>query len=114
MSKVKHTPGPWEFETWQYRSPETGKMDKRVPCVCSSLREMRIAALDSDEGNSPNPYTFTLEEAEANARLIAAAPDLLEACKSALVLIQGCTVYKDMSTAKELMAPIAKAEGEEV
>lgn len=96
MSKVKHTPGPWEMINLNvYHNYPTGQ--KVADCYVKK------------------PFgVYDAGECEANARLIAAAPDLLEACKSALELIQVCTVYKDMSTAKELMAAIAKAEGEEV
>ena len=43
------------------------------------------------------------------ARMIAAVPELLEACKSALALIDISTDYKGMSTSRELRAAIAKA-----
>jgi len=55
------------------------------------------------------PYNKNLEEMEANANLIAAAPELLEACKlarSALVARSGVD-----PTTKELDEAIAKAEG---
>ena len=61
----------------------------------------------------------SVEEVSANGRLIAAAPDLLEACRASLAL--GGTVYHNanahaapMNWAKVrelLLAAIAKAEG---
>ena len=96
MSKVKHTPGPWETINLNvYHNYPTRQ--KVADCFVKK------------------PFgVYDGGECEANARLIAAAPELLEACKSALALIQISTDYKDMSTAKELMAAIARAEGEEV
>ena len=74
---VEHTPGPWWTDA-QYSEEEAG---------CS------IIAANTDSGPLPgNPTrgqvafaTMLLpeyaEECKANARLIAAAPDLLEACR---------------------------------
>jgi hypothetical protein len=47
------------------------------------------------------------KEWEANAHLIAAAPDLLDACKQAAVLHED-----DEGIAQVLLAAIAKAEGQ--
>ena len=46
---------------------------------------------------------------EANAHLIAAAPDLLDACKAALLMLEACGVV-DVAVAP-LKAAIDKAEG---
>ena len=74
--KAKHTKGLWNIKQWEYISPP------RKELVLEN-GEYRLATIAADfSGN--NPYTIPLEEAEANARLIAAAPELLEACKSAL------------------------------
>lgn len=65
----KHTPGPWE------------KSKKRdgTRVVLSSGRVIRAKVHGPLTVGSPG-----YDEAEANARLIAAAPDLLEAAKAAL------------------------------
>ena len=61
-----HTPGPW---TW------TGGADKRLaPFVRSNARADAICKV----------MTSRLDEYQANARLIAAAPELLAACEKAL------------------------------
>ena len=66
MSKVGHTPGPWEVDEHEglvYRPmPEQGANAADFVCSISTGKP----------------------EAEANARLIAAAPDLLEACEAVL------------------------------
>jgi hypothetical protein len=61
----KHTPGPWAI----------GDYDKLT--VLTANRELRIAAAD-----------FQTRQAVANAQLIAAAPDLVEAVRHALECIQ--------------------------
>jgi hypothetical protein len=50
-----------------------------------------------------------LDVMEANAQLLAAAPVLVEACKSALALINISTEYAGMSTAKELESALLAA-----
>jgi hypothetical protein len=62
MSKLQHTPGPWkECERGDYSD-----FDKQSQIIIGD--EMRICAVHS--------YDI---EGEANARLIAAAPEMLEA-----------------------------------
>ena len=50
-------------------------------------------------------------ECVANARLIAAAPDLLEACKAALEVIEGDADEFVVAVRHSLKTAIAKAEG---
>lgn len=83
----KHTKGPWK----QHLVDETVIIDSR--------RE-QIAQACGD-------YPLNAVEIEANARLIAAAPDLLEALKHAVH-------WHDQLNAKDIAkmeAAIAKAEG---
>jgi len=52
--------------------------------------------------------SFTIHEIEANARLIAAAPEMLEALKT----IESCLAPEDNDyAARKVRAAIAKAEG---
>lgn len=68
---MMHTPGPWRIEVWHYTNG-----DRQVPTIQTD--KDAIAQLydlwppDEREG-----------ERDANALLIAAAPDLLHACKLA-------------------------------
>jgi len=85
MNKHKHTPGPWEvFES------HTG------PYVIDSAEQAAVCKLE-----------WCLE-AKANARLIAAAPELLDALR--LVLAHAGALTGADWTA--IRAAIAKAEGE--
>ena len=61
----KHTPGPWEYE--KTASHTNG-------------REYFIVYHQENGVVADMPYNH-IKNAEANARLIAAAPELLEACK---------------------------------
>lgn len=105
MSKAQYTPGPWIWDK-DYCGLYSTSTDKIDWVLCyESYQGMWINANDSEE---------------ANARLIAAAPDLLEAliqCRSDLEGVHA--VYGDPQNAREhckglIMADaaIAKAEGE--
>lgn len=66
---MNHTPGPWrlgEYVSWQ---------------VWTADRELCVATCMAGLGNSPGPLAI-----QANARLIAAAPELLEVCIALLDL----------------------------
>lgn len=71
--KAQHTPGPWKMEEWRYPTASP----PRVELAIQNDRR-RILVLDADESGD-NPYIIPWDEAKANARLIAAAPDMLEA-----------------------------------
>lgn len=67
--KVKHTPGPWKF----------GELSEKIMQDCAPKRPTFIAqVLDLPSE----------EEKAANARLLAAAPDLLEETKKTLAWLK--------------------------
>lgn len=103
---MKHTPGPWTVGTSRalaydsrgdvcderiYISPDP-KISANMICQVGGLRDRNT---------------------EANARLISAAPELLEACKAALKIIEAeqeaCGIYTAHTNI--IRAAIAKAEG---
>ena len=91
MSDTKHTPGPWQVQI--------------VDGVVSVVHEGGFvfdSAFEVDEGPG-----------EADAHLIAAAPDLLAACEVALK--SAISFLGDGETSpvrRKLLAAIRKAEGE--
>ena len=90
MTKQTYTPGPWGIEKWDR--------------ACLIISGQAIIA--------PAPDSASREEREANARLIAAAPELLEACKEALVIAKHLKHDADSWLYVELAKKaIAKAEG---
>jgi hypothetical protein len=84
MSEIKHTFGEWEVDASGYRAPGGGL------CVMAGDLCIAVVAGDSDKPQA------------ANARLIAAAPELFDACRE---LVEAC----DHGSQVELMALIGMA-----
>ena len=93
MTQGKHTPRPWVVGN---RYSETG--------VFSADGETLVANTHSSQRNFDRDAQVT--EQHANARLIAAAPDLLEALRLALPYV------RNDNTASVMRAAITKATGE--
>lgn len=99
---MTHTPGPWEVRKW-------GREGDEWPYARWSIGQVNGGAVVI----SPRyPYS----NFEADARLIAAAPDLLVALKEALTLVDeaqtGVSVQWTMRWQEKSRAAIAKAEGQ--
>jgi hypothetical protein len=106
----KHTPGPWI-------SDDVGPSDIRryVVANSSSSAGFRVIA----ELYLSDTWDDFRKEAEANARLIASAPDLLEALEMALDELMDAGFSADISGSKPVSDAlifgadvIAKAKGE--
>jgi hypothetical protein len=93
-ARSDHTPGPWEYES---QDPHAlGKITSDDGTLVAEVHG------DWDDDHST----------EANARLIAAAPDLLAACKLAVERLEVCSYQGDEdSFVEEIAAAIARAEG---
>ena len=105
MSAAKHTPGPWRYQP--------GFLTVYT-CSHGETGITQAIAKPLDGNGDFNPPTM-----EANARLISAAPDLLEALKDAVSSLEyvnthhpeatGCGVRQERIEAG--LKAIAKAEG---
>jgi hypothetical protein len=100
MEKATYTPGPWRAEGWKN--------------VVVNLPTGETIAL------CPGPKYAPLEVFQANAALIAAAPDLLEALEAAYSVLRNVDsrtlpeplMVEHVSTLPVIRAAIAKARGE--
>ena len=90
---MKHTPGPWI----------QGPTDEDWTCSVRDADGLSVAWCDS----------FPPEQSHANARLIAAAPEMLTMLKNILEAHNTCGYSNTFSPAgwEELKALIEKAEG---
>lgn len=112
---AKNTPGPWSIDPDDMAADEgsvftigIGTDDTNVATVSA------FTLLMNDDGSvSPGEATQSgLEEARANARLIAAAPDLLQAAEAAWQCIGELPpTQARVEVAQMLQAAIAKATG---
>jgi len=99
---TKHTPKSWIVE--QVETSHNGYADWPVYAV-RQMPENHCLAVVGRVDRATAGYN------EANAQLMAIAPDLLAACKGALAaLTQGVTVPKDVERARKILrAGIEKA-----
>lgn len=89
----KHTPGPWQFYA------DVPSTDPNWHIVTNASRMRVLANVHIEPGN---------ETDLANAKLITAAPELLEAAQSALVVLQ-YSGDEHSRLAEQLSAAIDKA-----
>ena len=107
MSTLKHTPGPWCPHIASEYYPGIDAQNNGISIV--------IVGDIHDQQDDGGVRGRTAEEAEANAHLIAAAPELLEALQT-LNLVIGLTPIAGNKDALQeacdiARAAIAKAEG---
>lgn len=102
----KHTPGPWILA-----SSKTEVLYIKNPHPYNTIAKCEWGGKEDGTGI----YGHTMEEAEANARLIAAAPELLEKLNMCIGYIEaerslGTPVNEKFL--KMLLDTVIKAEGE--
>jgi hypothetical protein len=102
---TKHSPGPW-VNMGMSGSGLTERFDVEHRSESSSYHICTIEVL--------NNTREARERAEANARLIAAAPDLLAACRQMVASLNGSAfdTMGMLAAHRALDAAIAKAEKE--
>lgn len=95
---TKHTPGPWRVADRKPDIPGTLEIDSNG-WHAHSIIYYRMDELDNPE---------LIIQSEANANLIAASPELLEACKA---IFNNKKCLLEVDEVKLLCKAIAKAEG---
>lgn len=117
MGDAKHTPGPWTVDENTLAGYGDNGSNFYVVAPNQDRHDGSIATLPMQHRLLDYGATPEYECAKANARLIAAAPELLEACKLFVEAIDGCA-YPAEDAGLVIAAPmdairaaIAKAEG---
>jgi hypothetical protein len=108
MTTSEHTPGPWAIDDYGAIRADMPNDDG-----CVEVAHRIYSPLGLDYGNV-RTRPMTLIEAQANARLIAAAPDLLEAIEGMIewfVEADEYADYEELETVKVARKAIAKAKG---
>ena len=111
---VSHTPGPWRAAFSPGWEPRRDESDEEICC----LPHMSFDAVDIfGPKRKIGPNNCSWEEFEANARLIAAAPEMLSSLRELLDIItehdklqypKGSPIDRTVTRARQI---IAKAEG---
>ena len=120
MSGATHTPGPWDYvQSTEYHGPYVTSDYGSTICDCYTMSN--TADLSVRNGGESRPIHHLHEMADPNARLIAAAPDMLAALEMCINQLERDTValYDDFLAVAEISnalaiahAAIAKARGE--
>ena len=96
MSEIKHTPGPWRLGTWSgqcHKESHQGISHPGPrgvdPCVYTPYLMGGLYGIAADNGQMVVSIEYDeLVVSEADANLIAAAPELLEAAQTALSALE--------------------------
>ena len=92
------TPGPWRVKIWDYSHASPPRKELNV-----QTEDNLLATLAWDQGME-NPYTIQNEVARANARAIAALPDLIEENKRLREALQkAADTFNDFATAEAIL-----------
>ena len=98
MSKTKHTPGPWKLRV------STGYIEA-IDIQDSRGLTMAWCSVSTQFGKR-GAESITPDDIKANAKLIAAAPDLLKFAQ--MVADGGCDMSDLMTETRELIAKATK------
>ena len=102
---MSHTPGPWEYIGFKEGEPQNGWAVRLPHHEGSRVKYLKDARYIRCEG-------WGGEEADANARLVAAAPDLLNAALAVLTFCRPTRKYaSEVEAFERLRAATAKAKG---
>lgn len=103
MNVTKHTPGPWVADD-RHIHPDKGRLTY-PPGIDPETDVIVLVDTDCHRDGLIN------DTDKANLRLIAAAPDLLEACKDAAEAFGHGKDFTQVAIVDQLERAIAKAEG---
>ena len=114
--RVAHTPGPWVV----YGRNTVYGANQPLGNNPQEYRKIIVPGVETERRANELGCLAAIEEYDANARLIAASPDLLQAAREALADLEGILPEFEPSgdrkhpawqTIEDLKAAILKAEG---
>ena len=110
----KHTPGPWTAQRSGRNERMLGKKnwnpDDPHQCALAVYARSKVCTLADEYGTDAEERAMRAEQ-EANAHLIAAAPDLLAALREYLERHEASCEPSGLPEYEQARAAIAKAEG---
>lgn len=113
-SETKHTPGPWK--TVARRNRRNPRLVDHVEIQDADGFRVMVVGADDTAQSDASIHEVVSKRGQANARLVAAAPDLLAVVRKAFenedAAIRGQPLpHGVLLLAQEMRAVIAKAEG---
>lgn len=106
MTETKFTPGPWELvEATEHHGPYVAGSYGGTVCDCYVMSQPALPSMLNGGPSKPLPFA----NADANARLIAAAPELYEA-GSELMAARAALDVTPTSNGKAFDAEMARHE----
>jgi hypothetical protein len=110
MSEAQHTPGPWQAIKWSSHA-QTTVVTAPWAAVIRLGKHFKSGAVIAECQGARSGYLD--DEAEANARLIAAAPEMLAELKRQVQrLYNGFEPDNQSAEYQRVIALIRKAEGQ--
>ena len=107
MGEVKHTPGPWEYVAGtQHHGPYVSSSLGGDICDCYCMSNPAAASVLN--GGTSYPVNHQGENADANGRLIAAAPDMEAMLIEAKTALEYAARGADVITSDKLAVTIGK------
>jgi hypothetical protein len=114
MTNAKHTPGPWRFNVSDRQPSDASRLFAEIlsATVWTPETGVKYATSAILYAYSTGIGGRNLKEAEANARMLAAAPELLKAAELGLENLLAETGNIETEDSVIIRAAIAKATGE--
>ena len=122
---MRHTPGPWiaDIRTGMFAVYPESRAAHGNGCLAEEVPDEIVRASGKGERDCPDSYRHLTDEQEANARLIAAAPELASCLEAMLKITCGnceggdgrCVTadgFDACLVARQAKAVLAKAKGE--
>lgn len=120
MSEIKHTPGPWHWVDSQTDEPYRFEGSTYGPLSLRTVEEFGVNETKVIDGQSYTSFALpmfimTIEDCSFenpnDARLIAAAPELLAALKEVRLFVAGEALPTKEQALQRIDSVIAKVEG---
>ena len=112
QTPTKHTPGPWKVDSFDWEGrPDAVDNDVEYFSTIYGLTEKGAEFIIADMCGVPSGI-YAKSTGQADARLIAAAPEMLEALIAVMDVIPFATNPIDSEIHQRAYAVIRKAKGE--
>ena len=106
MTETRFTLGPWEYvPSNEHHGPYVCSPFGGDICDCYTMSNLREPSIRN--GGTSKPIHFMHEQADANARLIAAAPELLNALAMTYARLPD-SLARDLGSVEELLARLGR------